>query len=77
MSTSWSSGAFTQRYLPILRDETAFDVLVEKLGLAGKPEEWEHSIRLKAFAKAHANSRYIPELLLSRWGIKVRVYDTM
>lgn len=56
---------------PILDRGTLFDELVEKAGLTGKPELWEFSRRLKAFAQKNRGSRYVPEWLLKVWGMDV------
>jgi hypothetical protein len=69
----WSSGAYCPRVLPVPQTETQFDSLVYKLGLENRPDLWQYSDKLKKFAKAHRNKRYVPEFLLDQWGLEVYV----
>jgi hypothetical protein len=73
-SPNWASGAYGVRVLsPVPKLETEFDMLVHKVGLENQPDLWQYNLRLKAFAKAHRNNRYVPEFLLAAWGITVCV----
>ena len=63
----WSSGTYYWEPIPDL--PTAFELKVQRLGLADQPETWPYSKRLRAWVKANKNSRYIPEDLIRDMGL--------
>jgi hypothetical protein len=70
---NWATGAFVQRNLHVSAiDQTQFDELVSKNGLEKRPDLWPHNDKLKRFARANKNRRYIPEWLLETWGMVVK-----
>ncbi len=54
---------------------TEFDMLVAKRKLENKGQVWPADHVLYQFAKKHRNSRYVPEWLLTQWGMEVKVMD--
>jgi hypothetical protein len=49
--------------------ETEFEKVTRELGLT--PEQFDSSPALKRWVRKHKNSRYVPEQLLSHWGMTV------
>ena len=60
---------FGKPCVPIPYVLTEFEQQVKKLGL--RPKEYEASVQLRNWCRKNANKRYVPEQLLTLWGIKV------
>ena len=56
-------------YVHVLRLLTEFELQVENLGL--RLDQYQSSPELQEWCRRNANSRYVPEDLLSLWGIEV------
>jgi hypothetical protein len=56
--------------LPVV--PSRFETQVEQLGLTDRPEEWPQSEPLRQWARANRHSYFVPERLLSTWGLIVR-----
>ena len=54
---------------------TQFEFQVDRIGLSDKPNYWEHSGLLRAWAKQHRSSHYVPEWLLKAWGLQLKEYE--
>lgn len=65
----WSSGAFGTREVPVPDVPTAFETLIESVGLQTKPELWPYNAKVRAFAQRNRKTRYVPEELLELLGL--------
>jgi len=54
---------------PVVISPTSFERAVEEFGLA--PDQYVRSPRLREWARANKNSKYVPEALLEAWGFEV------
>jgi hypothetical protein len=54
---------------------TQFEICVHRLQLDNLPHLWPHDDALRAWVKANKNQRYVPEELLSAWGMHVIMND--
>lgn len=54
---------------PIVIVPTSFERAVEEFKLT--PDQYVRSVRLREWARANKNSKYIPEALLEAWGFDV------
>lgn len=51
----------------LLEKPTAFELEAERLGV---PEsQWAESFKLRQWARKNRNFRYVPSVLMKRWGI--------
>lgn len=66
---NWATGAFQTRTLVAPDRPTAFDALVYKRGLEKRPDLWKEDRFLRAFAKSHRMTKYVPEWFLAELGI--------
>ena len=66
-SRLWSS--HTANWLKSPDGPSAFELKVQRIGLADSPDEWKHSAKLRAWVKANKNHRYVPESLLRDMGL--------
>ena len=68
----WSSGdAYFVNREPAPIGLSHFEQLVQEIG--NPPEAlWKDEPALLRFARAHRNTRYVPEWLLAAWGLPVR-----
>ncbi len=55
-------------------ETTAFERQAQTLGL--NPEQWRRSRELREWAKRHCDVHFIPEELLSAWGLTVDAIET-
>lgn len=66
---AYSAAAATHGERRWEKDECAFDRFVRERAI---PEAmWKQSVELRAWCRAHANTRYIPETLLNAFAIDV------
>jgi len=54
---------------------TQFELQLERLGLNGNPQEWYKSHQLKIWVGRNRFKRYVPEMLLLRWKMKLYEVD--
>lgn len=50
--------------------QTRFEMFAKALGVSAR--HWEGSVKLRIWAKHNKNRYYVPEELLSKWGLKVK-----
>jgi len=77
INPNWSGGP---RYAIPYREQapaslTEFDMLVEKRRLQNREKDWPSDPLLHLFAKQNRNSRYVPEWLLEKWGMEVKIHE--
>jgi len=70
---SWATGAYYKRIMPVPDGPTEFEQLVEKRGLTNNEPAWRFDTKLRAFARAHRKTRYIPESFLVALGLDAEV----
>ena len=76
LSTNWAAGAFIERELeapPAV--PTQFEICIHRLQLDNMPHLWPRDAALRAWVKANKNQRYVPEELLTAWGMHVHGID--
>jgi len=48
---------------------TKFEAFVYSLGMEKRPDVWSRDCRIRAWAKAHKSTHYVPEWFLAELGI--------
>jgi hypothetical protein len=69
----WASGSLECHNRAVPQQPTKFEIVVRQLRLENDPQCWAVSPTLRQWAKKHKNIYYIPEELLSAWGMRVLV----
>lgn len=73
---NWATGAFADREIPAPPPKpTEFELMTERVGLAKAPHLWAYDNAIRAWVKAHKNTRYVPESLLAALDMRACVED--